>query len=136
VKEQRRCDMKTFYISITIISILAFASMAYADDYYRGRGSSISAGYYGSPVFKEHSGYGSGIKIYIGGYSRHYKGYGKYYYGRRFRGYDRYYYDGYSYGKHRPYKYLRHRPYGYGYGFKHKYYRGSHFPRHRGYGRW
>jgi len=112
--------MRSIYVLITIISILALTSMAYADDYYRGKGYSVYAGFYGPPAFKVIIGDGKGSIAFYG------NGYGSYYY------YD----DNRYYGKHRRYNYMRHRPYRYGYGHRNKFYgRGfNRFPR-RGYWR-
>jgi len=80
--------------------------MAYADDYYRGKGYSVYAGFYGPPAFKVIIGDGKGSIAFYGNY----------------------------YGKHRRYNYMRHRPYRYGH--RSKFYgRGfNRFPR-RGYWR-
>lgn len=110
--------MKTILIGLTIISILALTSMVYAGDYYRGKGYSVYAGFYGPPVFNVVIGNGHARGgYYLNGYGSYYYGYGKPYY-----------------GQHKRYKYMR--PYSYGYRDGRKFYgRGyKRFPR-RGYWR-
>lgn len=119
--------MKTILIGITIISILALTSMAYAGDYNRGNGYAVYAGFYGPPVFNVIIGNGySRFGFYQNGYGGYY-GYSKPYYGY---GYSKPYY-----GNHRRYKYMR--PYRHGYRNGSKYYgRGyKRYPRQRAYWR-
>jgi hypothetical protein len=138
--------MKTYLMSITIISILVFAPMAYAGDYFRGKNYVFSSGYYGPSAFSIYSDDERGVTVYvINGYGRYYKGYNKYYRGdgRYYKGFgkynrasDRYYYKDFYYGKQKTHKFLRNRPYKFGHEYKGKYYnRGYNYrtPRYRGY---